>query len=389
MSPLEISLALAIACVLYIYAFYPALVAVLARVLGRPVDRSGPRPKSISIAIPAHNEETSIARRLNEFSRLVGRSGLQAEIIVVSDGSTDRTAAIAKEAACGCQLRVVELPYRVGKAVALSQGCALAEHEIIVLADARQHWAADALDHLLANFGDPAVGAVTGELVLESAPGVLAGVGVYWRFEKWLRKQESRWFSTVGVTGAICAVRRELFCPVPEDTLLDDVYWPIRVTMQGRRVVHDAAAIAYDRLPARPRDEFRRKVRTLSGNFQLVARLPSALQPWRNPVWLQFVSHKLMRLLVPWALLIILASSFLLPGAIYQAFFWAQVAFYGLGLIGFATAWGAPFKLASLASSFLMLNSAAWLAFWVWVSGNAGRTWEKAFEPVPSGETAA
>jgi hypothetical protein len=99
------------------------------------------------------------------------------------------------------------------------------------------------------------------------------------------------------------AVRRELFAPIPAGTLLDDVYWPLRVAMTGARVIHDERAVAYDRLPERTADEFRRKVRTLAGNFQLAARLPAAFLPWRNPVWVQWWSHKLMRLIVPWALI--------------------------------------------------------------------------------------
>src|SRR5438132_2819396 len=119
----------------------------------------------------------------------------------------------------------------------------------------------------------------------------------------------------VGATGAISALRRELFRPIPAGTIVDDVYWPLQVALQGFRVVLDPRALAYDRLPERTRDEFRRKVRTLSGNLQLVARLPETLLPWRNPVWFQFVSHKLLRLVVPWALLGLLATSALLPGS--------------------------------------------------------------------------
>ena len=122
------------------------------------------------------------------------------------------------------------------------------------------------------------------------------------RYERWLRHNEGQIGSVVGVTGAISAVRRELFRPIPHGTILDDVYWPLQVAMIGYRVVRDPRARAYDSLPERAGDEFRRKVRTLAGNLQLLARLPGALLPWRNPIWLQFISHKVLRLLVPWAL---------------------------------------------------------------------------------------
>jgi hypothetical protein len=245
---------------------------------------------------------------------------------------------------------------------------------------------------LLRNFADPDVGAVSGELILQSKPGVMEGVGLYWRYEKWLRRQESRVHSTAGVTGAICAVRRELFRPVPAGTLLDDVYWPLCVTLQGWRVVFERQARAYDCLPEKARDEFRRKVRTLAGNFQLAARLPQALLPWRSPAWFAFLSHKLLRLVVPWALLAMCCLSGLLWGWLYGSLFVAQFAVYGLGLGALWAFGGRPTRLGGAAASFLVMNAAAWLAFWVWVSGRAGRSWRKvsygATEKAPLSETA-
>ncbi len=324
--------------------------------------------------LAAHNEAGNIERRLLELTGLLKASGLQGEIIVVSDGSTDETASLARSFT-GQGVHVEELPANEGKAAALTRGCALARHEIIVFADARQTWAPDALARLLDNFADLGVGAVSGDLVLCSIDGVLAGVGLYWKFEKWLRQKESQVWSQVGVSGSICAVRRELFRPIPRGTILDDVYWPMQVVLQGYRVIHECRAIAHDRLPARASDEFRRKVRTLSGNFQLLTALPALLLPWRNPVWLTLVSHKLLRLAVPWALLALLPLSLALPGSFFQTLFWLQVCGYGLGLGGLL---GLPGRLSAAAASFLVLNSAAWMAFWVWVTGRAPRSWNRA-----------
>jgi cellulose synthase/poly-beta-1,6-N-acetylglucosamine synthase-like glycosyltransferase len=248
---------------------------------------------------------------------------------------------------------------------------------VIVFADVRQRWHPDALGLLVENFADPQVGAATGELCLESSDGAVAGVGFYWRYEKWIRKLESRAHSMVGVTGAISAVRRELFCEIPARTLLDDVYWPMQVAMRGYRVVHDERARAYDRLPDRPGDEFSRKVRTLSGNFQLIARLPMALLPTRNPVWFQFVSHKLMRLAVPWLLLAMLLTAALLTGSIYRLALAAQIAGYALALAGFCRPVHGRSRLATAATSFLVLNAAAWWAFWIWLGGRTGAAWKK------------
>jgi cellulose synthase/poly-beta-1,6-N-acetylglucosamine synthase-like glycosyltransferase len=370
----EIGLWVAAILVAYAYIVYPLVVALLASVWGRPLRLDGPRPQSLSIVLAVLNEEETIERRLEELTGLLAASGREGEVIVVCDGCSDATASLAR--ACKGPVHVMELPDNVGKAAALNHGCAVARYEIVVFADIRQRWAPDALEHLLTNFADPSVGAVSGDLVVEDASGVLQGVGLYWRYEKWLRRQEGRFHSTVGVTGAISAVRRALYRPIPPRTLLDDVYWPLCVVMQGYRVIHVTEARAFDRLPEQPRDEFRRKVRTLSGNFQLLSRLPVALLPWRNPIWLQLLSHKHVRLLVPWALLTMLVTSAILPGQAYWLLFVIQLAGYGLGLAAIWTS-GRPTRPSLTLASFLTLNTAAWLAFWVWITGKAADSWRK------------
>lgn len=376
MSYLEGVFWLLAAGVFYTYAGYPLLLLGLRKLRTATASPRVPAPRSFSLILAVHNEEANIERRLQELTELVSRSALQSEIIVVSDGSTDASARLARGLAQP-GVQVLELPGQRGKAVALSRGAAAATHEVLVFADVRQTWDTDTLPALLAAFADPDIGAVSGELVLESQSGVLAGVGLYWRYEKWLRKQESRLSSMIGVTGAISAVRRQLFHGIPAGTLLDDVYWPLLVAMQGQRVIHVERARAYDRLPERARDEFRRKVRTLCGNFQLITLVPDALMPWRNPIWWQFVSHKLARLAVPWALLGMLFLSALSPAPIFRALFCCQVGAY---LLAVASLWqGERCRLpgAGAAASFLVLNGAAWVAFWVWISGQAASTWGK------------
>jgi hypothetical protein len=152
----------------------------------------------------------------------------------------------------------------------------------------------------------------------------------------------------------------------------------MQVVLQGFRVEHDDEAIAFDRLPESARDEFRRKIRTLSGNFQLVARLPSVILPWRNPIWIQFVSHKLLRLAVPWALLLLLICGFALEGRFYRLCAYSQLAFYAIALAGVLGGSRVHSRVTSTFGSFLILNAAAWLAFWVWVAGRADRTWTAA-----------
>jgi poly-beta-1,6-N-acetyl-D-glucosamine synthase len=373
------------ACVFYTYVGYPLLIWAVACCFGRPrktpivADDDLP---SVSLVIVAHNEEAMIGKRI-ESALGIDYPPEKLEVLVVCDGCSDATVLIAR-AHRDERVRVVELPVQQGKAAALTRGCAEARHAILVLADVRQSWEPGSLKLLLENFADSAVGAVSGNLVLEQPPGVLAGVSLYWRYEKWLRGQESRLYSMVGVSGSVSALRRELFRPIPKGTILDDVYWPLQVAMQGFRVILDERARVYDHLPENSRDEFRRKVRTLSGNLQLLGLLPAALLPWRNPVCFQFVCHKTLRLLVPWGLLVLLATSAVLELPLYRLAFWGQVAFYLTGLVGIR--WktiARRLRPVSIAGSFLVLNAAAWLALWVWLSGKTSRSWVKATYKVP------
>ncbi len=374
----------------YTYVGYPLLLAAWAKLRGRQV-RKGDYRGSFTVLVSAFNEEANIGRRLGELRRLIGMAGPPGDIIVVADGCTDRTAEIASRLAGEqdqTKIRVLAWPDNRGKAAALTEAAALATGDILLFADARQTWADDTIPQLLANFADERVGAVSGDLQLESSPGVLAGVGLYWRFEKWLRKQESRVHAQVGVTGAVSGVRRILFTPIPPGTLLDDVYWPLRVAMAGHRVVHDETAKAYDRLPEKSAAEFRRKVRTLAGNFQLAALVPTSLLPWRNPVWLAWVSHKLLRLVSPWALIGLLVAPVLIGEREYWEVFGVEAVCYALAIAGLFPALG-RMRLLGAAASFLVLNAAAWVAFWVWLFGRTGSAWRKADYHPASGETLA
>jgi cellulose synthase/poly-beta-1,6-N-acetylglucosamine synthase-like glycosyltransferase len=160
-------------------------------------------------------------------------------------------------------------------------------------------------------------------------------VGLYWRYEKALRSMESEIHSIAGATGAIYAIRRELYEELPEDTILDDVLTPMRIVFKGKRTVFEARAKAYDGVACCPRAEYGRKVRTLCGNYQLLRALPMALSPWRNPIFVQFVSHKAGRLLVPWALLALFITNLFMLHGIYAVTFALQAAWYVLAATGY------------------------------------------------------
>lgn len=346
----------------YVYVGYPGLLAVWARIADRRPRRArfaaGTWP-SISIVVAARNEAARLPARVEDL--LTQDYPGRREIIVVSDGSIDNPGRALER--FGGAVRLIEVPPR-GKPAALNAGVAASTGEVLVFADARQRFAPGTLVALVSNFADPAIGGATGELVLDAEQHrvdtpVGEGIGLYWTYEKWLRRNESRVWSTLGATGAIYALRRRCWSPLPEATLLDDVLAPMRAVLDGCRVVFDETAIAYDRASADAAEESRRKTRTLAGNYQILAQEPRLLVPFLNPVWLQYVSHKIGRLVVPWALVGVLISTIALAQqhVLFAVLLAAQGIFYGLALSG--ALFQVRDRLARVAYTFVMMNVSA------------------------------
>jgi cellulose synthase/poly-beta-1,6-N-acetylglucosamine synthase-like glycosyltransferase len=294
------------------------------------------------------------------------------QIVVVSDGSTDRTDAILREHAQDPRVHVVMNQLSRGKASGLNDAISLATGDVVVFTDARQKIESGAIRLLMENFADPQVGCVSGALMLGDPESGEAGkgMGLYWRIEKKIRELESESGSVVGATGALYAVRRNLLVPVPEGTILDDVYIPMQVARQEKRVIYDGRARAWDSPNLGGGLEFSRKVRTLSGNYQLVQ-----LAPWlitsRNPLLGRLVSHKLLRLPGPFALTAMLIASLWLNGVVYRVALVLQLAFYTLGLLALARLPKPSIigRAADAAATFLVLNTAAVVAFANFVAG--------------------
>lgn len=370
----------------YAYFGYPLLLWIQALWLRIPSSpqppRQNPDPQtpgcsspilpSVSIILAARNEEARLPDKIENLrSTNYPRELLQ--IVIASDGSSDRTAEILREHAS--ILVPVILESSGGKAVALNEAVRHATGEVLVFQDARQMVDSDAVAELVSRLADPGVGAVSGELLLESANAEEApeGLGIYWKIEKTVRKLESATGSVVGVTGAIYAVRRELFAEIPAGTILDDVFVPMRVIKAGKRVVFQSTAIARDRLFSQKGREFSRKVRTLTGNYQLLR-----LEPWllsaQNPLRFRLISHKLLRLAVPLFLTLMLVASAAAKGPFYHAAFLAQILFYLAAALGAVSPSSKAFKPIAIAHTFVLLNAAALLAFYSFIAGRK-RLW--------------
>jgi len=382
----------------YTYVGYPLLIRAWARLHGQPHHR-GPMHPFVSLVVVAHNEAPRIVRRIENLLEL-DYEAASLEIVIASDGSRDATVELANTFRTA-GVRVVAFEAQRGKPAVLNDVIPQLRGEIVVLMDVRQSIARNAIHMLVENFADAKVGAVSGELVLtgdeqrdavhgegstsKAMNGSMDGVGFYWRYEKFIRLNESRVDSTVGVTGALYAMRRVLFQPIPIDTILDDVLIPMQIVRKGYRVLFEPAALATEALSDSPSAEFRRKVRTIAGNFQLMVQHPWLLNPFANRLWLQTVSHKLFRLLCPAFLVLLLVTNFfLLDFLIYRLALALQLLFYMAALIAhLAPQVSRKTALLSVPHAFCLLNWSTVAGFGRFIGGRQQVTWARVKDPEP------
>ncbi|HID55437.1 TPA: glycosyltransferase family 2 protein [Candidatus Poribacteria bacterium] len=394
MKAIELAFWASIFFLIYTYFGYPLILFVLSLFKTLPPKKSYDQHPFVSVIISAYNEEKVIGAKLkNLLDQEYPKERL--EVIVVSDGSTDKTDAIVRRFA-DLGVKLIKLPDRGGKPRALNVGVSHAEGEIILFSDSRQLYARDALKEIVANFGDESVGAVSGELhLVKSSDGLseeldeaMESIGLYWRYEKLLRKLESRIDSSMGATGAIYAIRRDLFHPIPEDTILDDVLIPMRVVLQGYRVIFEPKAKAFDLITPDPKREFARRVRTLAGNFQLFLRFKELYSPFRNRILFQMISHKIFRLFIPFALIsaFILNALLINSVSLYKITFTVQLFSYLSAFSGRFTSRGSSkfWGILSVPRVFLMLNAAVMVGLYRYMMGKQKVTWDKADVIPPS-----
>ncbi len=346
--------------ILYTYVGYPVIIWLLARVRPRPWRSSPDIFPSVSIVLAVHNGIALLPTKIRHLLELDYRN--IKEIVLVSDGSTDGTAELLGSLRQAL-IKTVILEGHAGKASALNAGVSIATADIILFMDIRPEAAPGAVQKLVSNFADPKVGCVAGELILrqEDHDATSRAVGgLYWKYEQLIRKCEAEVDSPVGVYGGFYAIRRNLFVPPPAGLILDDMFQPLSIIRQGYRSVLDSNACVYDTWPKKVKGEFHRKVRTLAGNFQLFQCAPWTLTPG-NRVFFQLVSHKVLRLIVPYLLALLIVSAGLLSqsSVFYAAFLSVAILGLLLSLLGLYFEIPGFRRIISPASALLVLNAAA------------------------------
>jgi len=367
-----------LAVLVYAYLGYPVVIALLARLAPLRVSIDPGWQPSVSICLCVYNGADVLPRKLRSLLDQDWPSD-RLEILVYSDGSTDATDEVVRQSSAGDpRIKLVSSEEREGKPTGLNRLAEEARGEVLLFTDLRQPLNRQATAELVQRLADPRVGCVSGNLVLEGA----AGSGMYWRYERFVRKQEANFRSIVGMTGSIAVMRRADYQPLPPWVILDDVWIPMRLRLRGRLIVFAEQAQAYD-VAFDDEREFARKTRTLAGNWQMFDLLPGLLSPLHNPSWFETMSHKLLRLLCPFVAALLLASSLVawfqlqglsppppVPRATAGGLVGGQALFYLLATLG--PLLGRP---GSLARTFMVMNAAAVVGLWRFLRGRQQVTW--------------
>lgn len=286
--------------IVYAYAGYPILLTLLARMRAKPEWESSETP-GVTLLIAAYNEEEVIEKKLAN-SLALDYPADRLQILVATDGSDDRTPDIVRSFVD----RHVELshsPERKGKMAAINRAVPLSGGEIIVFSDANNLYASDALRRLVAPFVEPSIGAVSGAKVIDKGGGTLGeSEGMYWRYESFIKEQETRLSTCIGVAGEILAIRRALFEAPPDSIINDDAYMAMRIIRGGHRVVYAPRARSFESVSHSAEDEVARRARIVAGRFQAIS-MAHRLLPGRPLIAWQIISHKFLRPLVPLAMI--------------------------------------------------------------------------------------
>jgi cellulose synthase/poly-beta-1,6-N-acetylglucosamine synthase-like glycosyltransferase len=377
--------------VVYVYFGYPVLVDVLSR-LRKAARDSGPGLPAlprVTVLIPAHNEERWIARKIENTLALEYPSRLL-QVLVASDGCTDKTVEIAgRYAEQGVEVN--HLAERRGKTATLNRVVPEARGDIILLTDCNALLPPETVQLLVPHFQDPRVGCVTGERVcVPTGSSASKGEGLYWRYEAWIKDSESKLGSCLGSNGQVLAVRKALFPQIP--VIGDDFYVPMKILISnGAQVRFEPRAKALIPAAANLGLELERKVRSHVSLFRDLPYLKEGLNPWSSWIWWRFLSHHVLRLFVPFGLLMALLSSAFLwrVAAVYRVITIGQGVFYGAAATGYVLArWGLRSRIVYVPFYFVFANLGVLLAWVRWARGKHQYAWQRTERMIPTAEPA-
>ena len=378
--------------IFYVYAGYPLILILLASLRPRP-NAYEPYLPRVTLLITAYNEQEVIAAKL-ENSLALDYPPDRFQILVAADGCDDRTVEIVRSFAP----RRVELSYdpaRRGKMAAINRAMPLVRHEILVFSDANNFYEASTLWELVKPFSDPVVGAVAGSKRIVKEDSVLGEAdSLYWRYESFIKKQETRLGSCTGVSGEVFAIRRGLFESPPDTVINDDFFLALSIIRKGFRLIYAPGACSRETVSLDERDEIVRRTRIIAGRYQIMGMSIGRL-PYRQPliVW-QIFSHKFLRPLVPFAMIGALLASFIsiiwvhplgsypllyLSPPYHWLVFILQLLFYLLAWLGrHITTKGFLGKLLYLPTFLVNSNYAALLGLLDYLTGKSTAIWKKA-----------
>jgi cellulose synthase/poly-beta-1,6-N-acetylglucosamine synthase-like glycosyltransferase len=362
--------------VIYAYIGYPLVLILLRALFPNPV-KQAPIEPFVSILVPAYNEGRFIAAKVENVLQLDYPAD-KLEVVIACDGCTDATVELARNAVsrlgADSRITIFDYPVNRGKISVLNDSVPRLKGEIVVFSDAAAMFAPDAIRKLMRNYADPHVGAVGGIYRVLRPDSANIGVqeDLYWKYETFLKVLESSLGSVLGLHGHIHSLRKELY-PFPEiGTINDDYVIPVRVLQKDYRVVYEPEAAVYEE--AQEMTGFGRRVRIMAGNFQQLSEIRDFLSPLRLRCLFYFISHKALRLAVPFAMLLaLLFNAFLLDQPLYRTLFWLQAGFYLLAALG--SAWKLKPKLLRLPYYFCMVNAAVFAGVYHALTGRRRMAW--------------
>jgi cellulose synthase/poly-beta-1,6-N-acetylglucosamine synthase-like glycosyltransferase len=361
----------------HVYMGYPLIMLLITPRAGSKKIPNGELP-SVSLIVSAHNEERVIVGKLQNTIALDYPKSLL-EIMVVSDCSDDGTDEIVRHFSAS-SIILIRQSRRLGKSAGLNLGVPQTSGEVLVFSDANAFYRSDAIRQLVRHFSNPRVGYVVGNSRYDEsfeAPPSAQSESLYWRFETWLKKCESRLHSVVGGDGAIYAIRRELFSAL-RPTDINDFINPLQIINRGYVGIFEPEAISYEKAAATFHQEFRRKTRIVSRSLQAVTRVAGVLNPFRNPKhWFALVSHKVLRWFAPCFMILLLVASLALWNSTFYRFAGlTQGVFYLLAAVGsLLSLRPASWRIFYVPYYFCLVNTAALVGIFQYLAGNLASTW--------------